>query len=569
MNGSYAELPRFSGPSRENWYSILILTSIQTSPSSSLFFPLQYPSLEVTSAIASRIAVLRQRQKAVEAKLADTKGFIGDHRAEINDLELIHASLGDDIVDAQLLAGPWYPSRIPAEILCEIFHCYILFFQHSAWTTSQVCRAWRRIALGCSSLWNKLYVTTRIPRLSNGYRCPDSFVQGYMTTELQAQRAIRRARQGPLHVVLRLTEGTRDPNVTLRLLKIVGGQNLSRWRSLDWYDPMLGNHWTPGLQQALLPTCEMTSLERLSFRDNVCHLLVPALAAGVPSLSSLEMTLTHGDHPTMLMTQPWLKRLRKLTLLHRCQPSTLWPFIAECKALEELRLGGNVYSSSESFKSPGGHPLPHGLRKVRLETHVKSWSCVSGLNITSLTLQAGHNPLKRVHAAPGSVTLPSLIELICSSYGTAFAAGRLLYAPKTQLLRIWSKASGKNAVRDIFWDTPWGIHPVHVSIMTFEQNPATLRDLFRRLSKVTTLSWRFSFRFVDELLALIPDPEKGDDIELCPNLTQVGCQFIDPIPSSEASLVDSLILTTQDRRENMGLSRPRIDIDAKKGAVSG
>ena len=471
-------------------------------------------------------------------------------------------------MDAQLLAGPWYPSRIPAEILCEIFHWYILFFQHSAWTISQVCRAWRQTALGCSSLWNKLYVTTRIPQLSNGYRCSDSFVEAYLTTGLQAQRAIRRAREGPLHVVLRLNEGTRDPSVTLRLLKIVAGQNLSRWRSLDWHDPMLGNHWTPGLQQALLPTREMTSLERLSLSDNVCHLLVPALAAGVPSLSSLEMTLAHGDLPTILMTQPWLRRLTKLALLNCRQPSLLWPFIAECKALEELRLGGNVYSSSESFKSPRGHPLPHGLRNVRLQTHANSWSCVSGLNITSLTLQAGHDPLRRVHGAPGSVALPSLTELICSSYGTALVAGCILDAPKTQLLRIWSKASGQNAARDIFWGTPWGIHPVHVSIMTFEQNPVTLRDLFRRLSKMTTLSWSFFFMFVDDLLALVPDPEKGDDIELCPNLTQVVCQFIDPIPSSEASLVDSFILEVQDRRENMGLSRPRIDIDGNKGVVS-
>ena len=239
-------------------HSILILTSIQAPPSASLFFPLQYPSLEETSAIASRVAVLRQRQEAVEAKLADLNGFIGDHRVEINDLELIQASLGDDIADAQSLAGPWYPSRIPAEILCEIFHCYILLFQHSAWTISQGCRAWRRTALGCSSPWNKLHVTTRIPRLSNGYRCSDSFDQAYLTTELQAQRAIQRARKGPLHVVLGLNEGTRDPSVTLRLLNIVAGQNLSRWRSLAWYDRRLGNHWTPGLQQALLPTCEMT-----------------------------------------------------------------------------------------------------------------------------------------------------------------------------------------------------------------------------------------------------------------------------------------------------------------------
>ena len=311
----------------------------------------------------------------------------------------------------------------------------------------------------------------------------------------------------------------------------------------------------------------MTSLERLSFLDNVCHLLVPVLAAGVPSLSSLRMTLDHGDPSTMLMAQPWLRRLTKLTLFNCCQPSTLWPFIAECKALEDLQLAENPYSSSGSFNSPRGHPLPHGLRIVRLEMHTNSWSCVSDLNITSLTLQSGHDPLKRVQVAPGSVALPSLTELICSSYGKAFAAGYLLDAPKTQILCIRSSPTDQSAIRDIFWDTPWGIHPVHVSIMTSNQNPVTLKDLFRRLSKMTTLSWHLYGQFVDILLTLIPDPEKGNGIELCPNLTQVGCQFIGPIPSSENSRVDSLILAIQDRREDMGLLRLRIDIDRKKGAV--
>ena len=509
----------------------------------------------------------------IEGKIAHLKGLMADNRVEINDLELIYANLEDDIADARLLTGPWYPNRIPPEILCEIFHCYILFFQHSAWTISQVCRAWRRIALGCSSLWSRLHVTARIPQLSNAYRSPDSFGQGYLTTELQAQRAVRRAKEGPLRVILRLNEGTRDPSVMLRLLKIIAGENFSRWRSLDWCDPVLGDHWTPVLQQALSPVREMASLQRLSLHYSVCHLLVPALTAGVPCLSSLELTLSHGGPPTALMTQPWLRHLKKLTLRNCHQLSPLWPFIAECKALEELGLGRYFYPSGESFKSSGEHPLPYRLRTVRLETHANSWSCVSGLNITSLTLQMNHSPLTTVHVAPRSISLPSLTELSCLSYETAFAAGYLLDAPKTQLMRICNLASGQSpgingSVPDIFWDNLWGIRPVHVSIMTFDRNRVALQSLLLRFFKVTTLSLCFFFQSVDTLLALVPDSERGDDIALCPNLTRVECKFVEALPSSEASKIDRLILTIQDERENLGLLRPKIDICWGKRAVS-
>ena len=69
------------------------------------------------------------------------------------------SSSPEDIADMRLIRGQRCRSRILPEILCEIFHYYIVSFQSSTWTISQVCRAWRRIILECSILWN----TIRIP----------------------------------------------------------------------------------------------------------------------------------------------------------------------------------------------------------------------------------------------------------------------------------------------------------------------------------------------------------------------------------------------------------------------
>ena len=499
---------------------------------------------------------------------------MGNRKVKIRDLELIHATLEDEIADARLLAGPWYPSRIPPEILCEIFHRYILFFQHSAWTISQVCRAWRRIVLGCPSLWNRLHVTARALQLSNGYRSRNSFGRECLTTPLQALRAIRRTREAPLSVELWLNEGSSSPDIILRLLNIVAGENLSRWRTFEWYDSEIGDRWTPVLRQALLPVRKMTSLKRLSFHYNVCHMLIPALDAGVPSLVSLEMTLDNGDPPTMLMTQPWLRHLKNLTLRKCYRLGPLWPFIAECKALEDLKLQKAIYSPGpgESFELSERNTLPRRLRTVRLETHANFWPCVSGRNITSLTLQMSTISLKTVLLAPRSISLPSLTELSCLSYQTAFAAGHLLDAPTTQSMEISNYTSTSIRFQDPIcaglWDDPWGIHPIRVSLTTCNQDARLLQNLFLRFTKVNTLSLRIYFRSVGALLALITDINSGDDIKACPNLTRMECEFMDGLPRSEASRIDSIIQAIQDQREKMGLLRPKIVIWWEKFVVS-
>jgi hypothetical protein len=516
--------------------------------------------------------------------MSDLKGLVGTDqiRAEIRDLELIHASLDDDIADERLMRGPWCPSRIPPEILCEIFHFYLRSIQNSAWTISQVCRAWRRIAFGCPTLWNTLYITSRTLKCSNAYRSRDSIGWDCHVTELQAQRAIRRTGKATLRVRLELNEWPQNPGVVLRALKVVAGQNLARWRSLLWFDSAIGVRWASVLRQVFLPTQGMTSLERLSFPYKNCDLLLPALNAGVPSLSSLEVKLENGELPTMLMNQPWLGRLKKLTLefgYGRGQPQ-LGPIglmVGQCKALEELNLRRQTHTllSGGSFDSTKWSPLPRGLRTILLHTHANFWPCISSGNITSLALRMDNNPLETLSVAPRSISLPSLTKLECFSYEATFTAGYLLDAPKTQSMHIyhWRSCSDVVAVRDIFPDKPWGIYPIKVFLQTHDPNRTLLRDLFLRLSKTNTLSLEFCSTptgplLVDPLLALIPGMENCGETVVYPNLAQVECEFGYQLLNTEVSRIDGLIQAIQDTRGCMGLLRPSVNV-RWKGCYSG
>jgi hypothetical protein len=502
--------------------------------------------------------------------MAELNGLVvnDEIRVKIKDLELVHASLDDDIADVRLLRGPWYPSRIPPEILCEIFHYYILTFQHSAWTISQVCRAWRRIALGCSTLWNTLYIRSPAPICSNAYRSRHPFGWDCLTTELQAQRAIRRTREAPLRIRLSLDEGIQNPGAMLRVLRIVAGRNLARWQSFVWSDSAIGVHWASVLGQILFPTQELTALEDLSFQCKNCGTLLPALIAGVPSLSSLEVVLENGDLPTMLLNQPWLGRLKKLTFIfrghHRLAP--FGPIVAECTALEELNLRRRSHSlpSCESFDSAGWRPLPRGLRTVSLHAHANFWPCASGLHITSLALRITDNTWETLSVAPRSISLPSLTKLTCLSYPTTFTAGYLLDAPMTQSVYIshWKSGSttANSPTRDIFPDKPWGMYPTKVLIEAAYPDRASLQDLFLRFSKINTLSLCFYSTSVDALLVLIPDLDGGSGTVVCPNLTRVECKFGHKPTNSEASPIDSHILAIQDKRGDMGLPRPSVNV---------
>ena len=520
----------------------------------------------------ARIAVIRQQQEAIETEMADLKGLVGYHqnRAKIRDLELIHASLDDDIADVRLMRGPWCPSRIPPEILCDIFHCYLLFFQNSAWTISQVCRAWRRIVLGCSTLWNTIHITSFPLKCSNAYRSRHPFGWDCHVTDLHAQRAIRRSREAPLSIQLDFDEMPQDPSVVLRALGVVAGQNLARWRSLILFDSSPGIGWPSLLSQALLPTQEMASLQRISFQYRHCHLLLPIFIAGVPSLSSLLVKLEDGGPLTMLMNQPWLERLKALTLVfcgdHHPQLGQLGPMMGKCKALEELNLQRRNYSllAGESFDSSRWPPLPRGLQTVLLRTHTNFWTCVSGINITSLSLRMENLTLDIISVTPRSISLPSLNKLECFSYETTFTAGYLLDAPNTQSLDIshWTAepTMASHPIRDKFPDKTWGIFPTKVSLKAHNGNGITLRDLFLRLSKTDTLSLCFYSLSVDALFALIPDLEGGSDTVVCPILTRVECEFMDTLPNSEASRIDGIIQAIQDRRGDVGLLRPSVDV---------
>jgi hypothetical protein len=575
LDGPFAAPSSSSGARHEIWISLPNLTSAQASLPSLLLFPLQYPPPEETKALDARIAVIRQQQEAIETKLADLKRIVGKPQIcdDIRDLELVHASLDDDIADVRLIRGPWCPSRIPPETLCEIFHSYVRFLHTSVWTISQVCRAWRRIAFGCPTLWNTLRITSRAIICSNAYRSRGPIGWDYHVTELQAQRAIRRTREAPLQIQLRINGGSQQTSSTLRVLRVVAGQNLARWRSLVWFDSAIDASLASGLRQVFLPTQEMTSLQHLSFPCKLCDSLPPALIAAMPNLSSLELKLEEEELPTMLMNHPWLGRLKFLTFEFcghgQPQLGRLGPMVGQCEGLEELSLQRQTFSllSGESLDSARWPPFPRGLRTILLYTHANFWPCVSGVNITSLTLGMDNDPLETLSVAPRSISLPSLTKLECFSYQTTFTAGYLLDAPKAQSMYIhhWTSCSNVNVVRDLSPDKPWGIYPIKVVLQAHDPNRTLLRDLLLRLSKTNTLSLGFSSMSVaplrvDPLLALIPDLESHSDIVACPNLHQVEFEFRHELPNSEVSRIDGITQAIRGTRASIGLPRPSVNV---------
>jgi len=507
--------------------------------------------------------------------MADLRVLVRGHQswAEIRSLEQTHACLDDDIADMRLIRGPWCPSRIPPEIICEIFHFYLVSILNSVWTLSQVCRAWRRIAFGCPTLWNTLHITSLALKCSNAYRSRHPVGWDCHVTELQARRAIRRTRETTLRVQLVFDVRPRNPDEILRVLRVVAGQNLARWTSLVWFDSRVGAITASILRKVFRPAQEMTSLQHLHLRYDHYDLLLPALIAGVPRLSSLWITLEDGGPPTMLMDQPWLGRLKKLTLVFsghgHPQFGRLGPMVGKCKALEELNLRRKTHSllSGESFDSSGWPPLPRGLRTILLHAHANFWPCVSSVNVTSLALRMENRTTETLSVAPRSISLPSLTKLACLSYETAFTAGYLLDAPKTQFMSIahWTRGS---IIHDNFPDKPWGIYPINAFLQTVNPDRKILQDLFLRLSKTTTLSLCCYFASVDPLLALIPSLESHGDTIVCPNLTRVEFEFKDPLLTSEVSRIDDIIRAIQDTRGHMGLLRPSVTV-RWKGCYSG
>jgi len=505
--------------------------------------------------------------------MAHLKGLVRNHQnwAEIGELELIHARLDDEIADVRLMRGPWCPSRIPPEILCEIFHFYLASRQDSAWTISQVCRAWRRIAFGCPTLWNTLHITSRALNCSNAYRSrhPDGW--DCHVTDLQAARAIRRTREAALWIELELNEWIRNPSAVLGVLRVVAGQNLARWRSLVWLDSTIGIGLTSVLRQVFLPTQGMTSLQQLLLPYKHCDLLLPALIAGVPNLSSLEVKLEAGVLPTMLMDQPWLGQLKGLTLefYGRGHPQ-LGQLVGKCKALEKLSLRSRPHSlvSGGSLDS-AGWPLPRGLRTILLHTHANFWPCASSVSITTLALRMEGCTPETLSVAPRSISLPSLTKLECSSHETTFTAGYLLDAPKIRSMYIyWSPPSSTTGTRDIFSDKPWGIYPIKVFLQIRNPDRTVLQDLFVRLSKTKSLNLHLYSTSVDPLRALVPVLDGHNDAVVCPNLYRVEFEFKDKLPNSEIRHIDGIIQAIRDTRGQMGIRRPSVNV-SWRGCYSG
>ena len=76
----------------------------------------------------------------------------------------------------------------------------MLSFHSFAWTISQVCHVWRRIALECSTLWNMIRIPSYSLLFSNTHRGSDPLGWDCHVTGVQVRRAIRRMKEAELRI---------------------------------------------------------------------------------------------------------------------------------------------------------------------------------------------------------------------------------------------------------------------------------------------------------------------------------------------------------------------------------
>jgi hypothetical protein len=374
--------------------------------------------------------------------------MIKDTHAAITDLELLCSDLEDDLVELQGLLGPWYPSRIPHEILCEIF---LYAAEHSPkrppfpWTAMAVCRAWRRAAIGCPGLWATLHVVCHAAPLNEMTRdhCRRFvFKDLLLSTPVAIRKAIRRSRGGLLNVSLLTDIFGPGPDFCqdcfTRCLAQVGQQG-ERWRSFSFAARKPTQFKLGPLFASSFPNLHSVLLSGYS-PD-----LLGALASHAPLLHTIAFRIPHDFTP--YIAQAIWPRIRKLDL--GCawvgQHDNLGQLLAACTALRSLELSDVYYGPipSNSLANLGRPPLPD-LMRMKCRLRLSTWASLSGMTLTVLYI-AGLDVLSSLDPNDrnlstwnsddlftnrmSKINLPKLKHLTCEGAPTLLCATALFDAP--------------------------------------------------------------------------------------------------------------------------------------------
>jgi hypothetical protein len=312
----------------------------------------------------SQIDDLKGRLRDLDEQITEQKRIIAEAEEKLRELELDRVGVDEDLADAQLWAGPWRPCRLPDEVLCEIFDHYAHTPSQDSWTISQVCRAWRRVALGYPRLWSPIAFVPISWELQNPTQYRYMFTSTdesleFIITPAHALRAVRRAGNALVDVVIIIPDNEklqmRDVNDALEIL---GGRNTERWRVLSVKirstSTLLALEW--------MRTARFTSLKEIELYCK-CPPLIDGLDASATSLRSLLIRhrgslgledYTHGS---------WWGQLNILTIegLWREELQDLASIIEACPHLKNLYL-----HDSKLYYLNKPYLVPH-------RGHRKSW----------------------------------------------------------------------------------------------------------------------------------------------------------------------------------------------------
>jgi len=368
-------------------------------------------------------------------------------------LELERVGVDEDLADAQLWAGPWRPSRLPDEVLCEIFDNYAHTPSQDSWTISQVCRAWRRTALGYPRLWSPLAFVPVSWELQHPTQYRYMFTSTdesleFIITPAHALRAVRRTGNALVDVIIIIPD-----NEKLQVndaLEILGGRNTERWRVLSvkirCASPLLALEW--------MRTAQFTSLKEVELYSK-CLPLIDGLDESATSLRSLLIRHRGSLGLRDYAHGSWWGQLNTLTIegLWREELQELASIIEACPLLKNLQLhDSKLYYLNKPYVVPPSWP-PKVLAGTSVKCHLleDSWRCLSGLAIRELHVE-GFGVYSNTDRQK-TIVLPSVTYLACGNSDALFTVARRCDLPSLVTLELPSyKPSGRIKTWE---DTMW------------------------------------------------------------------------------------------------------------------
>lgn len=136
---------------------------------------------------------------------------------------------------------PFPQSRVPFEILSEIFKWYVVIQKDhpGPWLLVGICRAWRSIAFGTPRLWSAVRVVNPLAEAGSADHPLPQWRYGdgreNCITVSHMKMLLSRAKSAPLDIAIdnRYPSKEVDWSPFDEMLQLLGGERLNQWRSIE------------------------------------------------------------------------------------------------------------------------------------------------------------------------------------------------------------------------------------------------------------------------------------------------------------------------------------------------